>query len=177
MSIEVTLDEVRAVAAFAVACAEPAAAIFERACPGDSRARDALDVTRAFAGGARRSKAIRDEAWAAWRAYQETRDAGLAAASEAVRSAHAAASSAYLHPLPKATQVRHILGAAAHGARAFELETGGDADVAVEQLERARRLATPAVIDVLCRYPADPAGGARPGELLRTLDTTLRSRA
>ncbi|MBB3662709.1 hypothetical protein FB384_001613 [Prauserella sediminis] len=177
MSIEVTLDEIRAVAAFAVGCAEPAVALFERVRPQDPRARDALDVTRTFAEGGRRSKAIRDAAWAAWRAYQETRDAGLTAASEAARSAHTAASAAYLHPLPKATQVRHILGAAAHAARACELEAGGDADVAVEQLERARRLATPAVIDVLRRYPVAPAGGSRPGELLRTLDTTLRGRA
>ncbi|GAA1212601.1 hypothetical protein LY12_003153 [Prauserella alba] len=173
-TIELSLDEIRAVAAFAVECAEPAASIFEQACPRDSRARDALDVTRAFAEGARRSKAIRDAAWAAWRAYQETRDAGLAAASEAARSAHTAASSAYLHPLSKATQVRHILGAAAHTAQACELDAGDNADVAAEQLRRAQRLATPAVIDVLRRYPTAPTGGARPGELIRTLDAVLR---
>lgn len=193
-TIELELDEIREVAAFAVACAQPALVIFEDTCPGDSRAREALDATRAFAEGGRRSKAIRDGAWAAWRAYQETRDAGRGAASEAARAAHTAASSAYLHPLAKSTQVRHILGAAAHAARAFELDAGdhgsgddsrGDgsdegagegANVAAERLDHACLLATPVVVDVLRRYPEAPAGGARPGELLRALDAALRNR-
>jgi hypothetical protein len=85
-----------------------------------------------------------------------------------------AASAAYLHPLADAHQVKHILGAAAHAARAAELVAGDDRDVGAGAIERARRRATPAVVDVLRRYPAAPPGGGRVGELLRDLDEALR---
>jgi len=87
-----------------------------------------------------------------------------------------AASAAYLHPLAKAHQVKHILGAAAHAARAAELTAGGDWDVGADHIERARRRATPVVVDVLSRYPAASPGGGRVGELLRDLDGALRDR-
>ena len=87
-----------------------------------------------------------------------------------------AASAAYLHPLADAHQVKHILGAAAHAARAAELVAGDDRDVGPEHIEQARRRATPAVVDVLSRYPAAPPGGGRVGELLRDLDAALRGR-
>ena len=38
-----------------------------------------------------------------------------------LRAAGHAVGAAFLHPLAKATQVKHILGSAAHAARAFEL--------------------------------------------------------
>ncbi|HEX6352474.1 hypothetical protein [Actinophytocola sp.] len=38
----------------------------------------------------------------------------------------------------------------------------------------ALRRATPAVVDVLERHPAAPAGGGRVGELIRMLDADLR---
>jgi hypothetical protein len=117
---------------------------------------------------------IRDGAWAAQRAYQETRDAGQAAASAAARAAVAAASAAFLHPLAKATQVPHILGAAAHTARALELDAGDDRTVGADYLQKARELAGPVVVAVLCRYPAAPSGRGRAGELMRDLDATLR---
>ena len=88
-----------------------------------------------------------------------------------------AASAAYLHPLAKAHQVKHILGAAAHAARAAELTAGGDRDVGADHIVRARRRATPVVVDVLSRYPAAPPGGGRVGELLRDLDGALRGRS
>ncbi len=87
-----------------------------------------------------------------------------------------AASAAYLHPLADAHQVKHILGAAAHAARAVELMAGDDRAVGAEHIEQALRRATPAVVDVLKRYPAAPPGGGRVGELLRDLDKALRSR-
>ncbi len=172
--IELGTDELRAVAAYAVTCAEPALALFERHRPGDRRPREAVDAARVFAEGAPRTKAIRDAAWAAQRAYQEARDAGQAAASEAARAALAAASAPYLHPLAKATQVPHILGAAAHAARAFEL-AAGDPTVAEDYVEKARELAGPVVVDVLGRYPAAPPGRGRVGELTRRLDAALRA--
>ncbi len=171
--IELAADELRAVAAYAVTCAEPALAIFERDRPEDRRPREAVDAARLFAEGAPRTKAIRDAAWAAQRAYQEARDAGRTAASEAARAALAAASAPYLHPLAKATQVPHILGAAAHAARAFELDAG-DPTVGEDYVEKARGLAGPVVVDVLGRYPAAPPGRGRVGELTRRLDTALR---
>jgi hypothetical protein len=174
LTIELSPAELREVTAFAVACAEPALAIFERDCPGDPRARAAIEAARAFADGARRTKAIRDVAWAAHRAARQARDAGRAAAGEAARAAVGAASAAYLHPLAKATQVLHILGPAGHAARAFEIDAGDDPAVGAEHIARARALAGPTVVDVLARYPAAPAGRGRAGELVRSLDAALR---
>ncbi|WP_246154679.1 putative immunity protein [Saccharopolyspora hirsuta] len=168
LAIELSTTELRAVAAYAVSCAEPALAIFEHVRPDDQRPRAAIEAAQTFAEGAKRTKLIRDTAWAAHRAFQETRDAGQVAASEAARAAVAAASAAFLHPLAKATQVLHILGSAAHAARAFELRAGD------EHIEKARNLASPTVVSVLTRYPPAPAGRGRAGELLRTLDTALR---
>jgi hypothetical protein len=88
----------------------------------------------------------------------------------------AAAGAAYLHPLADAHQVGHILGAAAHAARAAELMAGDDRAVGAEHVERARRRATSGVVEVLGRYPAAPADGGRVGELLRELDRALRDR-
>jgi len=174
MAFELSRSELREVAGYAVACARPALPIFERDRPNDRRARAAIDVAQAFAEGAERTKAIRDGAWAAHRAAQEARDAGQRAASEAARAAVAAASAAFVHPLPKATQVKHILGAAAHAARAFELVAGDDPVVGADHIARSKVLAGPAVVEVLRRYPPAPRGGGRPGELLRQLDASLR---
>jgi hypothetical protein len=174
LTIELSMAELRGVAGYAAECARPALAIFERARPDDRRPRAAIDAAQAFADGAKRTKAIRDSAWAANRAYQETRDAGQAAASDAARAAVAAASAAFLHPLAKATQVKHILGPAAHAARAFELDAGDDPDVGADYLERVEGLAGPVVVSVLTRYPNAPSGGGRAGELLRRLDASLR---
>ncbi|HZG92169.1 MAG TPA: exonuclease SbcC [Pseudonocardia sp.] len=174
LTIELSTAELRAVAAYAVACALPALTIFERARPDDLRARAAIEAGRAFADGAERTTAIRDRAWAAHRAAQEARAAGQAAASDAARAAVAAAGAAYLHPLARATQVKHILGSAAHAARAAELDAGGDPDVGAARIEQARGLAGPVVVGVLLRYPNAPSGGGRAGELWRRLDAALR---
>lgn len=176
-TINLSLAELRAVADYAAVCAEPALAIFERARPDDRRPRAAVEAARAFADGAERSKTIRDSAWAAQRAYQQTRDAGQAAASEAARAALAAAGAAFLHPLAKATQVWHILGPAAYAARAGELAAGDDREVGAACLHRAAGLAGPVVVSVLTRYPNAAGGRGRAGELLRSLDASLRLQA
>ncbi|MFD2079020.1 hypothetical protein SAMN05421678_102285 [Actinopolymorpha cephalotaxi] len=173
--IELSLAELREVAGYAAACALPALAIFEPARPDDQRPRDAIEAAQAFADGAERTKVLRDNAWAAQRAATEARDAGQAAASEAARAALAAAGAAYLHPLAKATQIKHILGSAAHAARAFELSAGDAPAVGADHLAQARSLASPAVVDVLRRYPPAPRGGGRVGELIRELDAELRA--
>ncbi len=175
MTIGLETAELREVTAFALACAEPALAIFERRYPDDPRPRAVLAEARAFAAGGRRTKALRTTSLAAHRAAKAAREDGQEAAFEAARAAGHAGASAYLHPLAKATQVLHILGSAADAARAFELDAGDDPGVGAEYLEKARALASPVVVDVLKRYPDAPGGGRRAGELLRTLDASLRA--
>jgi hypothetical protein len=174
MTIELGRSELREVAGYAAACARPALAIFERELPGDRRPRAAVEAAQAFADGGERTKALRDSAWAAHRAAQEARDAGHAAASDAARAAGHAVGAAFLHPLAKASQVKHILGSAAHAARAFELCAGDDPAVGAEHIARSRVLAGPVVADVLRRFPVAPGGGGRVGELIRQLDASLR---
>ncbi|WP_432994496.1 putative immunity protein [Dactylosporangium sp. CA-233914] len=172
--IELSLAELREVAGFAVACAEPTLAIFERDCPDDPRARAALDEARGFAAGGDRTKALRVTALAAHRAARTAQELGRPAAADAARAAGHAAAAAYLHPLAKATQVWHILGSAAHAARAAELDAGDDRAAGTACLERATGLASPVVVSVLTRYPNAPTGGGRPAQLLRQLDAALR---
>ncbi|MBF6129383.1 putative immunity protein [Nocardia brasiliensis] len=174
LTIPLTMAELREVTAYALACAAPVVPIFERACPGDARVRAVLEHAREFAAGGKRTKAIRVTSLAAHRAAwaAEARDEPLVAA--AAHAAGATGSSAYLHPLAKATQVWHILGAAAYTAWALELDAGGDREAAGAHLARAREWAGPTVLSVLARYPAAPNGRGRAGELVRTLDRALR---
>jgi hypothetical protein len=173
MTSEIVLstEDLREVTAFAAGCAEAALEIFEADRPDDARPRDAIGAAWEFARGGARGKALRDTAWAALKA---AKDVDTEAAGEAARAAMSAAGAAYLHPLAKATQVKHILGAAAHAARAAELVAGDDRTVGADHVDRALRRATPVVIDVLERFPAAPAGGGRVGELIRLLDAELR---
>lgn len=171
-AVELSLEELREVTQYAAESAQTVLEIFARASPDDARPRDALDAAWSFARGEKRGKRLRDTAWAALRAAQ---DASNPAASEAARASMAAAGAAYLHPLADAAQVKHILGAAAHAARAAELEAGDDRGVGAAHLAHAVRRAKPAVLEVLRRYPDAPSGGGRVGELLRELDRTLRA--
>jgi hypothetical protein len=173
-TITLDLDELREVTRYSVVCGRPALPVFEAARPTDPRARVALEVAQEFADGARRTKAIRDGAWAAHQAAQDAREAGQPAADEAARAAVAAAGAAFLHPLARATQVRHILGAATHAARAMELAAGDDPAAAAAHLACCEQIATPVVVAVLRRYPPAPAGGGRTGALMRRLDAALR---
>ena len=91
-----------------------------------------------------------------------------------MRAALAAAGAAFLHPLAKATQVKHILGSAAHAARALELSAGADPAVGADYIAQSRIRAHPVVVEVLRRYPVAPSGGGRVGELIRQLDLSLR---
>ncbi|MFG2923451.1 putative immunity protein [Streptomyces sp. NPDC048305] len=170
-TVELTTQDLRAVTAFAAARAEPVLGLFEADRPDDPRPRDAIGVAWAFARGGERGKPLRDTAWAALKAAGATDDA---AAGQAARAAMAAAGAAYLHPLAKATQVKHILGAAAHAARAAELAAGDDRTRGAEHIARAAAAASPEVVGVLARYPSAPEGGGRVGELIRLLDTALR---
>ncbi|MGA5699865.1 putative immunity protein [Peterkaempfera bronchialis] len=170
--IELSENELREIAGYAADCARRALSIFEQSLPADTRARDAIDAAHAFAGGGRRTAALRQSAWAAFRA---AREATPPAAVDAARAASHAAGAAYLHPLANAHQVKHILGAAAHAARAEELVSGEDPRASEGTLEWARHHAPPAVTAVLGRLPAAPPGGGRVGEFIRDLDASLRA--
>lgn len=170
---EIVLSEqdLREVTRFAAESAQDVLAVFESTAEGDLRPREAVDAAWAFVGGGKRGKLLRDTAWAAQRA---AREAATPAAADAARAAMMAASAAYLHPLARSDQVKHILGAAAHAARALERIAGDDQEVGAQHIEQALRRATHALVEVLNRYPAAPPGGGRVGQLLRDLDEGLR---
>ncbi|HET8617149.1 MAG TPA: NAD(+)--rifampin ADP-ribosyltransferase [Actinomycetales bacterium] len=170
-AVELTIDELRAVTGYAWACAEPALVIFRKERPDDGRPAAALEAARVFAEGARRSRLQRTAAVDAHRAAKE---ATSEAARHAAMAAGDASAAAYLHPLAKATQVRHILGAAAHAAAAAELARGDDPVVAEYVITAASKRATPALLDVLHRYPRAPKGRSRVGVLMTRLDSLLR---
>ncbi|GLU47373.1 putative immunity protein [Nocardiopsis ansamitocini] len=169
--IVLSKQDLREVTAFAAACAETVVEVFEADRPGDPRPREAVRTAWEFARGGDRGKSLRDTAWAALKAAKGT---DTAAGREAALAAMAAAGAAYLHPLAKATQVKHILGAGAHAARAAELVAGDDRAVGADHVGQAVHRATPGVVDVLERFPAAPEGGGRVGELIRALDAELR---
>ncbi|MGW7262343.1 putative immunity protein [Streptomyces sp. NPDC054842] len=171
--IALSKQDLREVTAFAAACAEGALEVFEGDQPDDARPREAIGAAWEFARGGERGKALRDGAWAALKA---ARSADTAAAREAARAAMSAAGAPYLHPLAQATQVKHILGAGAYAARAAELVADDDRSVGAKHVEQTLHWASPAVVDVLKRFPAAPSGGGRVGELIRMLDADLRSR-
>jgi len=172
--VEVTADELRAIAGYALACAEPALVIFRKDRPDDDRPAAALRAARAFAEGAPRSRLQRA---AAADAHRAARDAANDAARHAAIAAGDAAAAAYLHPLASATQLRHILGAPAHAARAAELARGDDPVVAEYVITAAATRATPVVVDVLSRYPRAPRGRTRVAVLMARLDGMLRDPA
>lgn len=168
--IELTTDEIRAVVRFAVGCAEGLLPVFEGVAPDDPRPREAVVAARAFADGGARSNRQRTAAFAAHRAAKAVPSEPAQLAALACGDAAAAA---YLHPIARATQVGHILRAAACAARVAELTTGTPGDEAVRTL--AERAAAP-VPEVLARYPAAPPGSTRVAELVCALDAAVRGR-
>ena len=170
--VELSAQDLRVVARYAAESAQDVLSIFEESNPGDRRPRLAVEAAWTFAEGAKRTKLQRTSAFAA---HKAARQATTDAARDAARAAGHAAAAAYLHPLAKSTQVKHILGAAAYAARAAELAAGGDRSVGAQRIEQARQRATPALVAVLRRYPVAPSSGNRVTELMSALDTALRS--
>jgi hypothetical protein len=170
--LELSMDELRVVARYTVESAQEALPLFEEASPEDPRPRSAIEAAWAFANGAARTKWQRV---AALDAHRAAKSAPHEAGRHAARAAGDAAAAAYLHPLANATQVGHILRAAANVARAAELSAADDPGVGEALIEQARRRATPALIDVLNRYPLAPTGKSRVAHLMKTLDTSLRT--
>ncbi|WP_372338124.1 putative immunity protein, partial [Microbacterium sp. MPKO10] len=102
---DLSLEDLRAVTAFNLACAMQVIDIFEAVNPHDERPRDALVAAENFVRGGPRSRAQRISAPAAHRASKEV----IGAASHAAMAAGDAAASAYIHPLTDAAQAGHIL--------------------------------------------------------------------
>ncbi|WP_254903981.1 putative immunity protein [Streptomonospora nanhaiensis] len=169
---ELTMDELRVVARFVAETAQEVLPLFEEEVPGDPRPRAAVDAAWEFVNGANRTRLQRTTSLDAHRAAKE---AGTEAARLAARSAGDAASAAYLHPIAKATQVGHILRAAASAARIAELHAGGDPAVGDMMIEKARDRATPTLVSVLRRYPLAPAAKNRVAQLMSALDASLRA--
>jgi hypothetical protein len=166
--VELTMDELRAVTRFAAECAVGVLPAYEGAEPDDPRPRAAVDAAFVFADGGPRSNLQRTAAVAAHRA---AKDASAETARLAAMACGDAAAAAYLHPIARATQVGHILRAAACAARIAELQTGSPDQAHVRAL--AARAAAP-VPEVLRRYPTAPRGGSRLSVLVSALDSTIR---
>ena len=98
-------------------------------------------------------------------AHRAAKEIADEAAQYAAHAAGDAAAAAYLHPLAKATQVGHILRAAANAARAAELKAGDDPNVGTVLIEKARDRADALVIYVLRRCPLAPVGRGRVAHL------------
>jgi hypothetical protein len=169
---DLTMDELRVVARYVAGHAEDVLPVFEQAVPDDPRPRAAIDAAWAFINGAKRTTLQRVTSLDAHRA---ARSAPSESARLAARSAGDAASAAYLHPIARADQVGHILRASASVARIGEIGAGGDAAAAEALLERSRQRATPALVDVLRRYPPAKSGGNRVAQLMSALDHALRT--
>ena len=142
LTVELSMTELREITGYAVACAEPALTIFERDFTDDPRPRAVLDEARRFAAGGKRTKALRVTSLDAHRAAGTAQEMEREAAADAARAAGHAGAAAYLHPLAEATQVKHILGSAAHAARAIELDAGDDPNVGADYIAKARGLAS-----------------------------------
>jgi CubicO group peptidase (beta-lactamase class C family) len=171
---DLTTDELRIVARFVAETADELLPVFENANPDDPRPRAAVAAAWRFVHGAPRTKLQRV---ASLDAHRAAKTASTEASRLAARAAGDAASAAYLHPIAQAHQVGHILRAAANAARISEINAGSNAEAAAESLQRARQRATPALTDILLRYPPAPTGKSRVAQLMATLDTVLRTSA
>ena len=167
-----TLDDLREIGFWAADCAERVLPLFEGKVFSDSRPREAIEGIREFARGGKRTSNLRSLALAALAAARETSDPVAAAAA---RAAGVAASSAYMHPLANLNQAKHALGAAMYAARARELEAADDSNVAGEEIRWAVKHASPAVREVIRRYPVRSPGRSRQDDFYYQLDSALRS--
>lgn len=169
--LALTEHDLQTVAAFAAAHAEAVLPHFEAACPLDGRPREAVAAAWAVARGQRRSVWQRHAATAAHRAARET---SVDPAHAAARAAGDAAASVYVHPFAAATQVRHLLGAAAYAAVATECARGHDPAVGEAYVDAAAQTAPAEMVEVLRRYPPAPEGRTRAARLMRRLDAAMR---
>lgn len=125
---DLSADDLREVARYAVDSAEDVLPVFEQVHPADGRPRAAVDAAWTFVNGAGRTKLQRA---AAVDAHRAAKVAGTAAAQHAASAA-------------------------------------GDPDVGLRRVQEAAERATPALVDVLRRYPPAPTGKSRVSILYST---------
>jgi hypothetical protein len=169
---DLPLDTLRVIAGWAADCAGRALPIYEARNPEDPRTRAAIDGSREFALGGKRSAKLRLLAMDAYRASLEADDP---AASAAARAASLAAASAYTHPFVDVNQAKHILSPAAYVVWAVEVQYGFD--LGAEELRRAVEQADKEVINVLLKMPCQPEGKTRLDKIMYDLDKGLRERS
>nr|WP_314143694.1 exonuclease SbcC [uncultured Rhodococcus sp.] len=162
--VELSLDDIRHVTAFAATCARRALPFFEAAHPGDLRPRSAIEGAEAFAETGHRTAELRRLAWDAHRAAREVTESS---ATDAALAAMHAAGAAFLHPLYSSHQVKHILGSAVHLMLT-------ESNAVAEQIESIEAEAGATVRAALRRFPPPIAGRTRFGVLMVRLDTELR---
>ena len=162
--VELSLDDIRHVTAFAATCARRALPFFEAAHPGDLRPRSAIEGAEAFAETGHRTAELRRLAWDAHRAAREVTESS---ATDAALAAMHAAGAAFLHPLHSPHQVKHILGSAVHLVLAHP-------KAVADQFEWIDSQADTTLRSVLRRYPSPAVGGTRFSVLMIRLDTELR---
>jgi len=164
-------DDRRLVGLWAADCAQRVLPLFEAKAPSDARPREAIEGGRAFARGGRRTAHLRSLALAALAA---ARDVGDPAATAAARAAGSAAAVAYMHALATLDQARHALGTPAYAAWARELAAADGPAVAADELLWAVEHASPAVREVVRRFPVRGPSRGRLGTLMYQLDAGLR---
>jgi hypothetical protein len=172
-----SVEDRRIVASWAADCAERAQAIYEAVVPNDSRVRDAIAQTRAFASGElATAEVIRRRGGAAGAA---AREAPTPAAKAAAYAAQQAAAVAHMGA--------HALGAAGYAAKAATLADGksGEAVRSVATGQVATMSAAVAnalsLLPVLGEERAGPLGPGRltsgeVGEAIRLIQAQLGDR-
>jgi hypothetical protein len=149
--------ERRIVAAWAADCAERVLALFEAEAPHDSRPRDSIARTRAFALG---ELAVAEEIRRRFVGGRAAREVGSGAAAAAARAAGQAASVAHMGA--------HALGAAAYAARATGLAAPDHPEVVGEEIKWQLSNLSVAARAALRQLPAvgqDRSGPLGPGLL------------
>jgi hypothetical protein len=164
-------EDLRLIALWAADCAERSLPVFEARAPNDTRPREAIAAARVFARTGIRTASLRKVAWAALAAAREVGDVAAAAAA---RAACAATGAAYTHPIATAHQVNHILGPAAYSAQAIALGAADEASVSEAEIRWAIEHASPAIRQLVRRFPGRAPGKGLLGKLLYELDTGLR---
>ncbi len=163
-------DDRRVIGLWVADCAERVLPLFEARAPSDTRPREALEAIRAYAAGEGRTAQLRSLALAALSAARELDDP---VATPAARAAGLAASSAYIHALATTDQAKHALGPVAYAALARGL-AAGDPGAGDEEVRWAIEHASPAVREIVGRFPARGPGRSRLDTLYYDLDAGLR---
>lgn len=171
--ITLTEDDRRLIGFWAADCAERVLPLFEAKAPADTRPREAIEAIRLYASGGKRTAQLRSIAVAALAAAREVADPSATAAAQA---AGYAASTAYTKALSAPHHAKHALAPAVYAALARELANNSPI-TADEELRWAIAHASPAVREIISRWPARLPGRTRLSTLFHHLDSALRKRS